>query len=171
MINAYNALALFNVIDSGLPASHDGWNKLDFFVLKRLPVGGQQLSLYAFENDLIRPYALSLGDPRVHFALNCMARSCPLLPRVPFEAHTLQGQLQHETLAFFARPQNFRIDAAARTVWLSELLDFYADDFVPLAAPSLLDYANRYAPAPAPAGYALRFTPYDWRVVHAPAPR
>ena len=60
------------------------------------------------------------------------------------------GVGERETTAFFAHSTNFRVDAATRTVWLSEILDFYPEDFVPMSASSLLAYANRYAPEPAP---------------------
>lgn len=170
-INAYNALSMFNVVDSGIPQTHAGWNKVNFFVLRRFNVGGRTVSLRGFENDLIRPYALARGDPRIHFALNCSAVACPVLPRVPFTAAHLDAELERETRAFFARSANFRVDTTTRTVWLSEILDFYPDDFVPLAAPSLLAYANRYAPAPAPADYLVRFTPYDWTVANSRRPR
>lgn len=167
LINAYNALSMFNVIASGIPASHAGVNKLRFFVLRRFTVAGQPRSLYGLENDVIRPLARALGEPRVHFALNCSARSCPVLPRLPFTADDLAGQLERETRAFFARADNLRIDPAARTVWLSELLDFYPEDFVPAHAASLLDYARRYAPQPLPEGYRVRYTPYDWTVANS----
>ena len=171
MINAYNALSMFNVLQSGIPATHAGWNKVDFFVLRKLTVGGQVMSLRSFENDVIRPETRSLNDPRVHFALNCSAVSCPVLPRTPFTAAALDAELERETRAFFAHPDNFRIDAASRTVWLSELLDFYPEDFVPQPAASLLAYANRYAPQPAPLDYAVRFIPYDWTIANSRRPR
>jgi len=164
MINAYNALSMWHVIESGIPDSHAGWRKLVFFVFWKLPVDGRALSLYHFENDVIRPFTRSLNDPRVHFALNCSAVACPELPRTPFEAESLERQLERETRAFFERPENLRIDHASRTVWLSEILDFYTEDFVPDAAPSLIAFANRYAPTPAPSDYTVRFTPYDWTI-------
>jgi hypothetical protein len=170
MINAYNALSMYNVVQSGIPASHAGWAKVNFFVLHKFEVGGQTLSLYSFENDVIRPYASARHDPRIHFALNCSALSCPVLPRAPFTADALDAELERETRAFFARPENFHVDAASRTVWLSELLSFYPEDFVPQPAPSLLGYANRYAPQPAPPDYAVRFTPYDWTVANSRRP-
>ena len=166
-INAYNALAMFNVVDLGIPATHAGLNKLRFFVLRRFEVGGRAMSLRAFENDVIRPEARARNDPRIHFALNCSALSCPYLPQRPFTAAALDAELEHETRDFFARPENFHIDDATHTVWLSELLDFYPEDFVPGAAPTLLAYANRYAPHPAPADYTVRFTPYDWTVANS----
>lgn len=166
MVNAYNALSMANVIDSGFPASHAGLAKLRFFALRQFPVGGRWLSLYRLENDVIRPLGRSRGDPRLHFALNCSALSCPVLPRRPFSAATLDAELDAEARAFFARPQNFRVDDAGRTVWLSAILDFYSDDFAPAPAPSLAAYANRYAARPAPVDYAVRFTPYDWTVAY-----
>ena len=171
MINAYNALSMFNVLQSGVPASHAGWAKLRFFVLRKFDIGGQVLSLYSFENEVIRPVTRARNDPRVHFALNCSALSCPVLPRVPFTADALDAELERETRAFFARPENFRVDAEQRTVWLSELLDFYPEDFVPQPAASLLAYANRYAPQPAPLDFNVRFTPYDWTIANSRRPR
>ena len=167
MINAYNALSMFNVLHSGIPVTHAGWNKVAFFILRKLEVGGRSMSLYSFENDVIRPYTRSRADPRVHFALNCLALSCPVLPRVPFTAGLLDAELERETLAFFARPENFRIDAANSSVWLSEILSFYPEDFVPHPAASLLAYANRYAPTPAPAAFEVRYTPYDWTIANS----
>jgi hypothetical protein len=165
MINAYNALSMVNVIHSGIPATHAGWNKLSFFVLRKHDIGGSQMSLYDFENKVIRPYAR--GEPRIHFALNCSALACPVLPRTPFGTSALDAELERETRAFFARPENFRLDAATSTVWLSELLAFYPEDFVPVAAPDLLAYANRYAPQAAPPGFRWRFTPYDWTIANS----
>ena len=167
MINAYNALSMFNVIESGVPSTHAGWHKVVFFVLRKVEVGGSSMSLRSFENDVIRPYARSRADPRVHFALNCSALSCPALPRVPFTPESLDDELDRETRAFFARPENFRIDAANRIVWLSEILKFYPDDFVPLSAASLLEYANRYAPTRAPTTFEVRYTPYDWTIANS----
>ena len=171
MINAYNALSMFNVLRSGIPATHAGLNKVTFFVFRKLEIGGQRLSLRSFENDVIRPYARGRNDPRIHFALNCSALSCPVLPRRPFTAAGLDAELERETLAFFARPVNFRLEEATRTVWLSELLNFYPEDFVPSAATSLLAYANRYGPQPAPLDYGVRFTPYDWTIANSRRPR
>ena len=162
---------MFNVLESGIPATHAGFNKVIFFVLRKLEIGGERMSLRAFENEVIRPYARSRNEPRIHFALNCSALSCPALPRTPFTAAELDVQLERETRAFFAKPENFRVELDSSTVWLSELLDFYPEDFVPRPAASLLDYANRYAAHPSPPGLKVRFTPYDWTVANSRRPR
>jgi hypothetical protein len=169
MINAYNALSMFNVVESGIPATHDGWAKVRFFVLRRFVIGGQAMSLYHFENEVIRPLARRAGEPRIHFALNCSARSCPQLPRRPFTAAQLRDELERETRAFFARADVYAIDDTSRTVRLSSLLAFYPEDFVPAAAPTLAAYAARYAPRAAPADYAVEFLRYDWTIANSEA--
>ncbi len=165
MINAYNALSMAGVIDSGLPETHAGLvAKLRFFVWRKQVIGGEAMSLRAFENDVIRPFTRAIGEPRVHFALNCSALACPALPRQPFRAATLDAELARETRAFFAQPENLRVDDAAREIWLSELLNFYPEDFVPAHGASLIDYINRALGLSLPLDYAVRFTPYDWTV-------
>jgi Protein of unknown function, DUF547 len=162
-INSYNALSMYNVIDSGIPATHAGLNKVRFFALKKFVIGGEAMSLYRYETDVIR----KLDEPRIHFALNCSAVSCPVLPRVPFDAEKLEVQLQDETLKFFARPGNLQIDAASKTVSVNEILHFYKDDFVPGHAPNLIAYINGYAPDKIPESYELRFIDYDWTVANS----
>ena len=165
MINAYNALSMYNVIASGIARSHEGWAKVEFFVARRFVIGGTALSLYGFENDIIR----KLGEPRVHFALNCSARSCPALPRQPFSAQALEQELEREARAFFARSDSLRIDDTRRTVYLSEILKFYRGDFVPAHAPGLIAYVQRYTSQPIPPDYAVAFTPYDWSIANSRA--
>jgi len=158
-LNAYNALAMYSVLDRGVPDSLDGLEKLRFFVLRRFAFRDRELSLYAYENDVIRP----LGEERVHFALNCMAAHCPRLPRAPFRAETLQAELERETRRFVDEPRNVRVDPAARTVHLSEIFRFYTEDFL-AKAPSLVAYVNRWRRDPVPEDLRVAFIPYDWSV-------
>ena len=162
MINAYNALSMYNVIASGIPETHAGLAKVRFFVTRQFLIGGNPLSLYAFENDVIR----QLDEPRVHFALNCSALSCPVLPRKVFTAAGLNQELDRETRAFFARPENLIVDDASRTIFFNELLSFYSEDFAPRHAPTLIDYAARYVSRDLPRDYAIAFSPYDWTIAN-----
>src|SRR6185503_21342954 len=133
-------LAMYNVVRDGAPF-HLPSDKVRFFYGDKLLVGGQRISLYAFENDVIRP----LGEPRIHFALNCMVRSCPRLPQKAFSADELEAQLEAAAREFFNDARNVRVDAAARAVWLSAILDFYTEDFAPAGKrESLIAYVNRY---------------------------
>jgi hypothetical protein len=155
-LNAYNALAMYNVIRSGIPPEL-GSIKVRFFYRDRLLLGGEKISLYRLENAVIRP----MGEPRVHFALNCMVRGCPRLPQVPFDADRLDAQLDRAARLFFSEPRNVELDTARRVVRFNEILRFYTKDFLE-KAPSLVAYANRYRSEPIPADWKVEFIPYDW---------
>jgi Protein of unknown function, DUF547 len=152
-LDAYNALAMYNALERGVPRSLDGFEKLRFFVLRKFALGGTPLSLYAYENDFIRRF----GDERVHFALNCMAAGCPRLPRMPFRGADLDAALEREARRFLNEERNVQVDHTARRVRLSSILDWYAADFPPLVA-----YVSRYRTEPIPEGYRVEFIPYDW---------
>lgn len=152
-LNAYNAVAMHHVVAS----TDRPQDRVTFFLRRRFVIDGEPMSLYAFETDVIRP----LGDPRVHFALNCMVRSCPRLPRVPFVAEHLDDQLEAEARRFLTDPRNVQLDPPLGTVRLNAILEFYTRDFL-ARAPSLIAYVNRYRDEKIPDGYRVRFTPYDW---------
>jgi Protein of unknown function, DUF547 len=162
-LNAYNALAMSQVINWGIPKTLKGFAKVKFFYLHRVQVDGRRISLYAYENDVIR----TLADPRVHFALNCMSVSCPRLPREPFLEKTLDAQLDSATRQFFSETRNANIDATTGSVRLSEILKFFREDFL-AHAPSLPAYINRYRAMPLPETIAIEFSPYDWTINRQP---
>jgi len=158
-VNAYNALAMYNVLQAGIPDSLAGLRKVRFFYFRQVSAGGEPISLYDYENRIIRP----LGEERVHFALNCMVKGCPRLPRAPFRAETLEAELEREARRFFNESRNVRVDGEAHTVYFSEILRFYTEDFL-ARAPSLIAYANRYRAEPIPENFCIEFIPYDWRI-------
>lgn len=133
--------------------------KFTFFYRRIFTIGDKSISLYNFENDVIRP----LGEERVHFALNCMAVSCPRLPRTAFGAETLDRQVDTETRKFLAEPRNVRIDPIKRELWLAAIFEFYTKDFL-AHAPTLVDYVNRFRAEKIPSDYKVRYLEYDWTV-------
>ena len=152
-INAYNALAMFQVVVTDRRPEQ----QIRFFFFTAIAVDGQRLSLYRLEDAVIRPF----GDPRVHFALNCMVRGCPRLPRAPFDSARLDAELEREARHFLNDPANVQLDPPLRVVRLNSILRFWRGDFL-AQAPSLVTYANRYRDEPVPEAYAVRFIPYDW---------
>ena len=157
-INAYNSLAMYNVLRSGIPPELESI-KFRFFYRDRLLLGGRRISLYTVENRSVRP----LGDPRVHFALNCMVRGCPRLPREPFEAERLEEQLDAAARLFFSEARHVELHPDRNTVRFSKILDFYTADFL-AKAPSLIAYANLYRGEKIPSDWKVEFLPYDWTV-------
>ncbi|MCA1582466.1 MAG: DUF547 domain-containing protein [Acidobacteria bacterium] len=155
-LNAYNALAMYNVIESGQPKDLNAV-KVRFFYRNKLSLGGEKMSLYDLENKIVRP----MGDPRVHFALNCMVRGCPRLPREPFRADQLDMELEATAQYFLNENRNVQPEPDRQTVRFSQILQFYTDDFLK-KSPSLVAYANKYREAKIPEGSKVEFIPYDW---------
>ena len=152
---------MYNVLNAGvLPSS-----KVRFFYLRELVQDGAPISLYDFENDVIR----ARGEARVHFALNCMVRSCPRLPRIPFRAEDLNEQLDAAAREFLNDPCHVELVPERRTVRFSAILDWYEEDFL-IEEPSLVAYANRYREEKIPADWDVEFLPYDWTLnqIHRP---
>ena len=160
-INVYNALTMYRVVQASVPEGLGGLTKFAFFYLPTFTIGGKSISLHTFKNGVIR----QLGEERVHFALNCMAVSCPRLPRVAFSAAALDGQLDTAARTFIGDSRNVWIEHAKREVWLSAIFDFYTQDFL-AHAPSLIAYVNGYRAAQVPADFNVRFLEYHWTVNH-----
>jgi len=165
-INTYNALAMHGVIAAGIPADFDGFFKrLRFFKLRDIQIGGELTSLYDYENDVIRP----LGEPRVHFVLNCMVKDCPRLPQQVFVAETLDSDLTQLTREFFNKAKHLKLNNGMSTVSVSEILDFYTEDFVVSGdEQDLLPYINQFRSSPIPADYRVEFIDYDWTINQQP---
>ncbi len=161
-INSYNAVAMYGVISSGFPEDFDGVSgRAKFFIFTDFNVGGEDISLYDYENDVLRP----LGDPRIHFALNCMVKSCPRLPQIPFYKKTIDQFLDSLTVEFVNDSRHVRVIESARLVRLSAIFDFYTEDFVNRqTAPSLIAYINRYREDRIPENFEVEFIDYDWTV-------
>lgn len=165
-INAYNALAMHGIVARGIPESLGLVGRYAFFVNTTVRVAGRNTSLKSFEDDVIRP----MGEERIHFALNCMVRGCPRLPREAFRAARLEAQLAAAAREFCESGYHVRPDPAREAVFVSSIFQFFTEDFVPAKAPTVLAYVNRWRRQPVPEGWTLRFFDYDWTVNRQPGP-
>jgi hypothetical protein len=172
-INAYNAWVFRGVLARG-PEKESVWkgglvSGYSFFVGADVVVGGEKTNLKKLEDKTIRAL---FADPRIHAALNCASRGCPRLPRKAFEPATLDAELDAGMKEFVTEERNVRVDAAARTVTLSKIFDWFDSDFLAFeknhgkTSPNLLDYVNRYraADAQVPRELRVRFADYDKRL-------
>jgi hypothetical protein len=125
-INAYNAFTLQLILEhypvgSIQDISDDPWKDFIF------NVGGKGVGLDEIENSIIRP---EFDEPRIHFAVNCAAVSCPALRNRIFPDEGLKEALE-EAAVRFANDSDLhvRIDRDAQTVKINVLLDWYKADF------------------------------------------
>lgn len=159
-LNAYNALAMWGIVQRGIPRSLGLIGRFAFFANTTIRVAGRDTSLKSFEDDVIR----RAGEERVHFALNCMVRGCPRLPREAFRGARLEEQLSAAAREFCETPRHVRPDHARRINLLSQIFEFFTGDFVPAKAPDLVSYVNAWRREALPWTYELRFIEYDWTV-------
>jgi len=160
-INAYNALVLFNVIERYPKIRSVNDHKSSFFYFTEFKLDGDEVSLHALENKIVRP---RFSDPRVHFALNCASIGCPPLRREAYTAARLEEQLADQARRVHRESRWFRFDEEAGVVYLTKLYDWYGSDFRQVAG-SVLGYAARHAPRLAGAdldALDVRFLDYDW---------
>jgi len=168
-LNAYNAQVFNGVLARG-PEEKSVWrgwiSGFAFFVRMRVTLGGESMSLKQLEDRLIRE---GFNDPRVHAALNCASISCPRLPQRAFVAAQLDAQLDAAMGEFVSAPQHFRLDRDERTVYLSQIFDFFPGDFLDFerrhgnASPRIVDYVNRFrdSDAQVPRDFRVKYLAYD----------
>ncbi|MCA9550022.1 MAG: DUF547 domain-containing protein [Myxococcales bacterium] len=152
-LNAYNAFMLYQITERpGLKSVND--MPIRVFGLTKFDMGGRQVTLHALENEFIRP----MGEPRIHFALNCASLGCPTLARAPFEADALEAQLAVATRAFCRDSRHVRREG--NVVHLSQIFRWYAEDFGPSGGP--LVFCRSWGRDDIPEGAEVRYLPYDW---------
>jgi hypothetical protein len=162
-INAYNAWTVKLIIGpypeiksikdlGGLFGSP--WKK------KIARIDGALLSLDQIEHEILRP---RFKDPRVHFAINCAALSCPPLRPEAYVGERLDLQLDDAARAFINNPDRnyLKLD----TLYLSRIFDWFGEDF----GKDLPRFVSRYAEGNLKERLAARegklrveFLDYDW---------
>lgn len=176
LINAYNAFTIeliltrYPRLDSikdlgslfGSP-----WKKRFFTLL------GQERSLDEIEHGLIRAKGV-YDEPRIHVALVCASIGCPALRNEAFVAVRLDAQLEDSLIRFLSDKSRNRYDPASNTLKVSEIFDWYEEDFSrgPRGVDSLngffAAYAHLLADTPEQqhrirAGQVtIVYLPYDW---------
>ncbi len=146
------------------------------FKEKLIPVAGHSFSLDDIEHGILRKYrwkysmgylpqfmpsklikrlAVSKIDYRIHFTLNCGAKSCP--PIAFYRYENLEKQLDLATIVFLKSETD--IDTVKKVVSTSKILQWFKGDFGGRKGiRSLLSKVlNRDF-----SGYSIKFKDYDW---------
>jgi hypothetical protein len=121
---------------------------------------GETVSLDHIEHDILRP---RFKDPRVHFAINCAAKSCPPLGSEPFLAEKLDQQLDDVTRSFINNPQSYRLEG--RNLHVSRIFKWFSEDFNEDALSFFIKYANgelKTKLEPQPEKINIKYLAYDW---------
>ena len=162
-INAYNAWTI-KLILSGYPGVtsikdlgsllKSPWKK------KIVRIDGKVITLDHVEHEILRP---RYKDPRVHFAINCAAKSCPPLRPEPFNGNILDRQLDDSTRSFINNPQSYRLDDSE--LYVSRIFKWFSEDFNEDIFGFFLKYATGNLKKELEANsdrIKVKYLPYDW---------
>lgn len=151
-INVYNAFTIKLIVDnypvSSITKLHNGkpWD------VKWIKLGNKTYSLNEVENDILRP---KYQDARIHFAVNCAAKSCPPLLNRAWTGENLKSYLEKQTAAFINNAKYNTI--SARKVEVSKIFEWYASDFG-----NLIEFLNKYSKTSINKGASVSYKEYDW---------
>jgi hypothetical protein len=166
-LNTYNALVLWAMARE-YPEKKDRLSSLigryRFFMRTKFKVGGRDLSLNEIETNSIRK---QFQEPRIHFAIVCASRGCPWLSREAFTGERLEEQLEARARLFLNQERNIRVNRAQREVTLSQIFEWYKQDFGD-STERVLAFIAKYRPGDGSElrqeRWKLRYIDYDWRI-------
>jgi Protein of unknown function, DUF547 len=169
-INLYNVNVVATVVEhypvkSIRDLSTDPIIRLNVFRKETVPFGAGAISLNTIENEKIRA---DFHDPRIHFAINCAARSCPPIRPEAYVGARLDAQLDDQVRKFVAGPA-VRIDTDAGHVTLhtTKIMDWFSHDFEKWPG-GRVAFLRRYLPPekarqlPAGGTVTIQYDDYDW---------
>lgn len=132
-INVYNINTVATIVenypvDSIRDISTDPIIRLNVFKKERVPIGKVLISLDAVENAKIRE---GFHDPRIHFAINCAAKSCPPIRTEAYVGAKLDAQLDDQARRFLNGPLGVRVekDGDGVDLHVTKIIDWFGDDF------------------------------------------
>ncbi len=168
-INIYNAF--FQIL-----AIREKKSKPKIYTKRLIPIAGHSFSLDDIEHGILRKYrwkysmgylseflppklikqlAVSIIDYRIHFTLNCGAKSCP--PIAFYKYENIEQQLNIATRTFLR--SETETDTLKKILRTSKILQWYKGDFG--GKKGILSLLSKVLNQDF-TGYEIRFKDYDW---------
>ncbi len=158
VINAYNMLVIYNVVNN---YPMEGPLKVKgFFKDKSFSIGNVKLSLDDLEKKIL--FGKS-KDSRLHFALSCAAVGCPPLNNTVYKPTTVGAQLKEQATLSINDKNFIKIDRAKKEVQLSKIFEWYSLHFGS-SKKEQIAYLNKYLDAPITNDYKIKYYTYDWNL-------
>jgi hypothetical protein len=149
-INLYNALTIDLLLNYYPVQSITKINKA--WDTKIVTIDSQDYTLNDIENQVIRP---TFNEPRIHFAVNCGAKSCPKLLNEAFVAEKLESQLEKQTSAFINNSSQNVITAG--NAQISKIFEWYSSDFG-----NIVSFLNKYSMKKINTDAKIGYLEYEW---------
>ncbi len=167
-INAYNANTIQLILDHYPVQSIRSIGKMPLAAFRKRFISmpafrKRKMSLLFIENEILRK---QFSEPRIHFAIVCASKGCPVLRSEAYRAADLDQQLEEGARRFIRDPGKNRFDVGTHTLHLSSIFKWFGGDF-DRAAGTVPLFVARYAEEPTAAAIRegnvrVAFLPYDW---------
>jgi Protein of unknown function, DUF547 len=172
-LNIYNAYT--QLLLQKNPDAYQNRNR--FFTSKQIIIAGKKFSLDIIEHGILRRSKVKLGlgyltklfppslekklrvhqlDYRIHFALNCGAKSCP--PIAFYDADKIDEQLMLAEKSFIKNDCSY--DAAANIAEVSKIFSWFRGDFG--GKKGIIALLKRQGIVTETAKPGVKFKPYNW---------
>jgi hypothetical protein len=152
-INAYNLFTLKLITDNYPVKSIMDLDAGKTWAVKRITIGGKKYALDQIENQIIRP---QFKDARIHFALNCAAKSCPPLHNEAFTESNVQTLLDQRTRQFILSAEN---QLSPQSIKVSKIFEWYIKDFGDLTT-----FLNSYSTIVIEKNARVIYADYNWKL-------
>jgi len=161
-INAYNAFTVKTIIDhypvksikdvkNGVPFVNTVWD------IKSINIEGATYDLNNIEHGIIRP---QFKEPRIHFAVNCAAKSCPRLRNEAYQPERLDQQLSEQAHYFLNKSGKNKISKEKAA--LSKILSWYRMDFK--KGGGVRAFVNQYSDVKIDDNTEIEYLDYIWEL-------
>ena len=155
-INTYNLLVIRGILDDYPMKSVQ--NIKGFFDRKTYLVAGQDMTLKFIEKNMLRKV---MKDPLLNFVLVCAANGCPPLINRAYSPEYIDDQLASQAKISINNPNFIHINEKTKTIEVSEIFDWYKDDFLDNNA-RIIDFINKYRKDKIDETFVVSFYKYDW---------
>ena len=156
-INSYNVLTIDVITRTGEQESIKNLGSLFQSPWKKYKwqIAGKMYHLNNIEHDIIR----KLGEPRIHFAVNCAAKSCPDLRTEAYRADKLNAQLAEQVNVTLNNETKGFKQENGNVVRATKIMKWYAEDF---DNGDLNSWLAPFKPDSVNADTKIKFFRYDW---------
>lgn len=157
-INAYNVLTIDLITREGERESikNLGGTFSSPWKTHEWTIAGKDYTLDDIEHGVIR----KMGEARIHFAVNCAAKSCPDLRADAYRPAKLNAQLDEQTrLTFENSTKGFKQIDGQNAVRVSKVMDWFDEDF---KGGDLRGWLAPYFPNVINDETSVKFFSYDW---------
>ncbi|MBC7381491.1 MAG: DUF547 domain-containing protein [Bacteroidia bacterium] len=160
-INAYNSFTIKLIIRYyPVKSIKDIAGKIPFvntpWDIKFIKIGNETYDLNNIEHGKLRK---KFNDPRVHMALVCASKSCPILLNEAFTGAKLDAQFEKQAKSFLADP--FRNKISPDKPQISLIFKWYAMDFKKNGG-SVVSFINKYSSLKINQNATIDHLNYDW---------